>query len=487
METENKLNRSIDELVGYARSRLGLADKNVDYVRNGVLDRLGVAFAYTNAACGDKKISQLLDEFTAAAIEAKLFDEGDAERVCDAVMGELSLMPEQLEDLFRSVEKKSGSKAATDMFYKYCVDNTYVKRDKLDKNPRFENSGLIITINKAKPEFRDAKKAAAGNSAFGGYPACSICHANEGFGGRAKRTLRSIELTLGGQPWFWQYSPYGYFNEHGIAVNYEHTPMHVDFGTFGRLMDFVDRFPHYFIGCNAALPRIGGSVLAHDHYQGGGEVLPLQQAAALQTVDDVKSGAKIEILDWPGTAVRIVSRSRADIESAADRVRAAWESYDAPELGIIHADGDGIHNAISPTVVKTDRGYEMTVILRSNITSEKYPDGVFHAHPEFHVIKKESIGLIEAQGLFILPGRLESELKAVADCICDNGKLPGELRDYEFIYGEIVALCNGKRDRKSVERAISAELGSVCYRILENTAVFKDKKQLAQFINTHVL
>ncbi len=478
----NRLYESIDRLVDYARHKLGLTEKNADYARNGVLGILGVAFPSTGACAENKSIAELLAAFSDEAIKAGLFERADAEKYCDAVMGELSLMPHAIEEVFTYLENKEGSAAATSMLYEYCVNNNYVKKDKLDKNPRFEQDGLIITINKAKPEFRDAKKAAAGNSVGGGYPACSICHENEGFGGRGKRTLRTVDLELGGQKWFWQYSPYGYFYQHGIAVNYEHTPMHVDRATFGRLMDFADRFPHYFIGCNAALPRIGGSVLAHDHYQGGGEVLPLHKAGAKYSLTYEKTKTLVEVLDWHGTAVRVVDRSRENITEVSDKIRAAWVDYDDPALGIVHEDGDGIHNAISPTVVKTARGYEMTIILRSNITSKKYPDGVFHAHPEFHVIKKESIGLIEAQGLFILPGRLETELAEISECICDGKKLPAALSDYEFIYGEILSLCGNKRDKKSVDDAVRRELGSVCTRILQNTAVFKTHEETLTFV-----
>lgn len=481
-----KLYESIDRLVNYAKLKLGLNDKNADYVRNGVLDLLGIAFAPV-AARPDGGISDMLNEFVEHATKAGLFAREDAEKYCDAVMGILSLSPSELQDRFYAVETTNGSAAAVDMFYTYCVDNNYVKKAQLDKNPRFESDGLIITINKAKPEFRDAKKAAAGNAVSGGYPSCSICHENEGFGGRSKRTLRTVDIYIGGQKWFWQYSPYGYFYQHGIAVNYEHIPMHVDRGTFGRLMDFADRFPHYFIGSNAALPRIGGSVLAHDHYQGGGETLPLHKATARCVVKDKKTGAEIEVLDWPGTVVRVVSGSRDVITDVSDRICKAWVSFDAPELGIIHADGDGIHNAISPTVVKTARGYEMNIILRSNITSAEYPDGVFHAHPEFHVIKKESIGLIEAQGLFILPGRLESELGELCDCICNGTDLPERLSDYKFVFGEILELCGGKRDRKTAETAIKNELGSICRRILGNTAVFKDSELTVKFLQDKVV
>lgn len=394
----------------------------------------------------------------------------------DEIYGLLSLMPSEINAKFRSLLEKNG-KEATDWFYNYCVHNDYVKKAVLDKNPRFEVGNLIITINKAKPEFRNPKKAVEGNSATGGFAKCVICRENEGFGGRAKRNLRTVSITLGSQPWFWQYSPYGYFNEHGIAVNCEHVPMHVDRGTFVRLMDFVDMFPHYFIGCNAPLPRIGGSVLAHDHYQGGGEILPMHKAGSVYTLKHKNyPDAIIEVVDWPGTVIRVVSENRNSITGLCDAIRKEWESYENRELGIIPKDKDGIHSTVSPTVVKTARGYEMSNILRNNITSEKYPDGVFHAHPEYHVIKKESIGLIEAQGLFILPGRLESELGEIEKIIVANKPLPTEYADFKMVYEEVKAIGGNVRD------AIQKELGSICSRILENTAVFKDKKQTVRFL-----
>ena len=435
-----------DGYVRYAAEHLGLDGGNAIYIKNRVLEIL--------QSCGDG-----------------IDDEAE-----DKIFGELSLLPAEINSRFHSLEKAS-SKAATDWFYSYCVSNKYVKREKLDKNPRFESNGLIITINKAKPEFRDPKKAVSGNSVAGGYPKCSICRENEGFGGRNKRNLRTVDITLGGEKWFWQYSPYGYFNEHGIAVNCEHTPMHVDGTTFIKLMDFVDLFPHYFIGCNAPLPRIGGSVLAHDHFQGGGEVLPLHRAgAAYVLANDNYPHTICEIPDWKGTVIRLVSPEREEIAKLSEAVRSAWVGYNNETLGIIAEDGEGVHNAISPTVLKTARGYEMNIILRSNITSGEYPDGVFHAHPEYHAIKKESIGLIEAQGLFILPGRLVEQLKQIEGFIARGEKLPQEYAQFAVLYGEALS-CGG-----DAHSAIMRSLGNICGRILENTAVFKDKRQTLEFV-----
>lgn len=441
--------KAAENLTAYAKENLELDERNEFYIRNRILEVLQNTEGET---LSDEEI--------------------------DEVYGLLSLMPDKIDDKFKSL-LASDSKKATDWFYNYCVKNQYVKRAKLDKNPRFDvSNGLIVTINKAKPEFRDPKKAKAGNSVDGGFCSCVICRENEGFGSRNKRNLRTVSLNLDGQKWFWQYSPYGYFNEHGIAVNCEHIPMHVDRKTFARLMDFVDQFPHYFIGCNAPLQRIGGSVLAHDHYQGGGEVLPLFKAKIKRYVK-CGDAVTVGILDWPGTVIRIIGSDRESIIDTADKIRTVWENYSKPELGIIANDGEQ-HNAISPTVIKTASGYEMNVILRSNVTSEQYPDGVFHAHPEFHAVKKESIGLIEAQGLFILPGRLEAQLSEIENAVKNGLKLCEELSDFKLVYDEVKNLVKG--GISDVRTAMQEELGSICFRILENTAVFKKEEDFLEFL-----
>ena len=480
----------IGELLSYAKKNLDLKEADVAYKRNRILEILGIDTLQECECRGDvsdEEPSAVLGGLVAACVESGLFEIYDAERYTDAIMGELSLLPSEINEEF---SKRAGTdaKSATDFLYSYCVKNNYVKKAVLDKNPRYTaDNGLIITINKAKPEFRDPKKAASGNSVKGGYPKCVICSENEGYAPRNKRNLRKADITLGGTKFFWQYSPYGYFHEHGIAVNYEHTPMHIDRDTFVRLMDFVDEFPHYFIGCNACLPSIGGSVLAHDHYQGGGEELPLQKAGIAVDISTPKyPDLKIGVIDWPGTAVRITGKNRESIIDVCEKIRSVWKDYTNEKLGIIAREGDEQHSSISPTVIKRGDTYEYSIILRNNITSEAYPAGVFHAHPEFHVIKKESIGLIEAQGLFILPGRLDEQLKAVKDLIVKGSPLTKELEEFSMIHEEIKALCGDDFSEENVGNAIKRELASVCYRILENTAVFKDNALTVAFMKEQV-
>lgn len=472
--------KEICRLADFARKHLLLDGRDVPYVINNVIDILGLqGFEYVEAECGTDDINALLDDFCRAAVAEGVFEAEDKAYYCDKVMGAFSARPSVVNERFAELAK-TDAKAAMQWLYEYCVDNTYVKKAVLDKNPRFDSNGLVVTINLAKPEFRDPNKAKAGNSVKGGYPKCVICRENEGLVSRNKCSLRTVSVTLDGKPWFWQFSPFGYFYQHGICVNTEHTPMGVNRQTFVNLMDFVDQFPFYFIGCNASLERIGGSVLAHDHYQGGGEILPLHRAKiskrlALEGYDELEMG----ILDWPGTVIRVRGTNREKIVEVADKINVYWQNYTNEAQGIVCRSEGVQHNAVSPTVVKNGNVYEMNIILRCNITSEQYPDGVFHAHPEFHVIKKESIGLIEAQGLFILPGRLVKQLADVEQCIAD-GALTEELAEFKLVFDETRKLCKGT-DAAAIHEAMQTELGSICYRILQNTAVFKTENETLRF------
>ncbi|MDV6239433.1 galactose-1-phosphate uridylyltransferase [Trueperella bernardiae] len=486
--TLRRVYEAIDALVDYARAHLELGAANEDWARNQIFGMFGLNSYEPTGARGAEHVrpDALLAEFAGALAAEGLIEDYQADAVCDQAMGYLTLIPSQLQERFAQVRDAEGGDAAMAWLYEYSIRSNYVRRAVLDRNPRFETRGLIVTINKAKPEFKDPKKAAAGNAVAGGYPRCSICHENEGFAGRAKFTLRTVPLKMGTEDWFWQFSPYGYLDEHGIAVNTLHTPMHVDADAFRQLISFVDQYPSLFIGCNAALPRIGGSVLGHDHYQGGGELLPMHTAKTWKEVQDPDHpDAGVEILDWHNTAIRVVSPDAETVVAVCEKIHDAWVSYSNPELGIIARDDEGVHSATSPTVIRTERGYEMSLILRSNVTTEEFPAGVFHAHPEFHAVKQESIGLIEAQGLFILPGRLDSELALIADAIESGADLPADLEPFRLLFDETKEALSGSTDRAAIDAAIRDELGSICERILDNTAVFKHKEQTLAWLLDH--
>lgn len=474
------VSEAVDKLIDYSEKNLELDARDSLYVRNSLLDALGCGtYAASGALWEGESVGDLLGALTDACAQAGLPAE-DTESLNDRVMGMLMLPPHAVQDRFREELEKSPEEAMK-WFYDYSVLGDYVKKEKLDRNPRYTaKNGLIITINLAKPEFRDPKRAASGNSTAGGYPACTICRDNEGYGPRNKRTLRTVPLTLGGEPWFWQFSPYGYFFRHGIAVNTKHTPMHVDRATFGRLMDFVDAFPCFFLGSNAPLPRIGGSVLAHDHFQGGQENLPLFSAKpAIPFRDDSAPGAKISVLDWYSTAIR-VEGTREEVTEVSEKIRAAWVSFRDESRSIIPYDADGIHSAVSPTCRKTESGYVMDILLRNNITSPEFPDGIFHAHPEYHVIKKESIGLIEAQGLFILPGRLQKELAPLSSALAEGKGLPAGSEAFQVVWDRLDT--SKPYTAQEAETAVFEALGDIAEHILKNTAVFKTHQETADFL-----
>lgn len=478
---------SVDALIDFAQARLDMDSRDTDWARNQLFAVFGGESYHGPGEAVERgresSVDSLLESFRRVLAATGHRDNSESDAFADVIMGILTPRPSHIQNRFADMESTSGSMAAMQWFYTMSVDSSYVKRAQLESNPRFESHGLIITINRSKPEFKNMASAAAGNAVSGGYPQCSICHENEGFAGRNKRTLRTVPVELGGEPWFWQFSPYGYFDQHGICVNRQHTPMHVNRETFSKLLDFVDRFPGYFLGCNAALPRIGGSVLAHDHFQGGGGLLPMHTAKTWFTLrDPARSDVVVEILDWPGTAVRVVSRSREHVVEVCETIRQAWVGYSNVDAGIVGQDEDGVHSAVSPSVIVTERGYEMSLIFRNNAVSSRYPDGIFHAHPEFYAVKQEPIGLIEAQGLFILPGRLVEQLDLLEDALATGFSLPESLTEFGLVWKEVSHRMKGVRDRGVIRDALHDELGSICFRILENTAVFKSKDLTRQFL-----
>lgn len=480
---------AIDELIAYAQNNLLLDEFDTDYARRAVCNILGID-SYAPQEIDNEKIEALdrpdllIGALTDVAEGLGIIDAANVPAASDMIMSALSLRPSEINDIFDSL----GGKKATDFLYDYCVKNYYVKRTALERNIRFKSGytrlGLEITINKARPEYADAASAAAGNKPAGGYPECSICAENEGFAGTGKCALRKVDIELGGENWFWQYSPYGYIGKHGIAVSAEHKPMCVDENTVIRLMDFVDQFPHFFIGCNAALPGVGGSVLSHEHFQGGEEMLPIHRASGKIKLTYPKYPlADVEVLDWYASVIRVTSQSRQVLREIEEDIRKGWEAYSDEKRGIVAEDGEGKHNAVSLTMRKISNGrYALDITLRSNVKSKKYPDGVFHTHPEFSALKKEANGLLEAQGYFILPGRIEEQMKTLNDCLVNKQPLPDDMKDFALIYNEIIKENGTEMSKVDAGIYIKEEFGSVCERILGNIAVFKTPEETAEFL-----
>lgn len=483
------VNYYITKLIAYAEKYLDLPKRDEVYVRNRLMDILGV-YDYEDASIDE--IPELPDEilqgiFALLEEQNVQFDKATlGEKLMDAVI----LPPSAFEKKFSELYKNSPE-SATEWANAYAIHSDYVKKSAIDKNIKFAGTnGLEITINLSKPEKnnKDLQKQLTVKSTS--YPKCTICRENEGYQkpGFSRRNMRTVSLKLNGKDWFWQYSPYAYFNEHGIVISVEHTPMVLNRDTVESLLDFVGLYPHYFVGNNAPLPRVGGSILMHNHFQGGKTVLPMQKSGYRSVFSnneckDVVFGT----LDWYNTALRIESNSRDDIVKTAAMIFEAWETYDNEDLDIISHTGEEKHNTASCIARKTDNGYILDMILRNNRVSERYPDGIFHAHKEYHHIKSESIGLIEAMGLFILPARLKRQLALVRDYLTGSAEYNREEQpdDMQIFIPMIDRLTQtyGVIDVNKANDVLAGELETVCQNILCNTAVFKNDERGEKALN----
>ncbi len=390
--------------------------------------------------------------------------------------------PSQIQETFR--EKYAVSpKEATDYFYKLSQDSNYIRRYRLCKDQKWKVPSIYgdidITINLSKPEKDPKAIAAAGKAKASAYPKCQLCMENEGYAGRvnhpARENHRIIPLTINDSQWGFQYSPYVYYNEHCIVFNGQHTPMKIDRAAFRKLFDFVKQFPHYFLGSNADLPIVGGSILSHDHFQGGNYTFamakaPIELPVTIPGYDDVEAG----IVKWPLSVLRIRHKDENRLIDLATHVLDCWRSY-TDEDAFIFACTDGEpHNTITPIARKVGDTYELDLTLRNNITTEEHPLGVYHPHAKLHHIKKENIGLIEVMGLAVLPSRLKQEMALLKDAILtgsDLGKDEVLQKHAEWVaeflpsYPEI----NGE----NIDEILRQEIGKVFVQVLEDAGVYK--------------
>ena len=395
------------------------------------------------------------------------------------LMGILTPMPREVRSRFDTLYAESP-KAATEWFYKFSQDTNYIRRYRIQKDLRWktvtEYGTLDVTINLSKPE-KDPKAIAAAKAApQSGYPKCQLCVENEGYAGRmnhpARQNHRVIPVTLGGQSWYLQYSPYVYYNEHCIAFNAKHTPMKIDKAAFTKLLDFVTTFPHYFIGSNADLPIVGGSILSHEHFQGGCYSFPMERAAIDREIrfngyGDVKAG----IVKWPMSVIRLTCGDKDRLIDLADRILNSWRGYTDADAFIFAQTKGEPHNTITPIARRRGDDYELDLVLRNNITTAEHPLGVFHPHAELHHIKKENIGLIEVMGLAVLPSRLKKELKDIEEAILEEKPLAGELAKHAGWVEELKARCTFTPE--NTEMILKMEVGKVFSKVLTHAGVFK--------------
>ena len=480
------IDTAIASLVAYTE-RTGLIEP---CERNWAVNTLLEALKLDSYTAPETPVSGDID---LAAVLGELMDDAHARGVLpeDSVvyrdlfdtmlMGRLTPRPAQVVEKFRTLYAQSPWKA-TDWYYQFSQDTNYIRRDRIAKDMKWvtptEYGDLDITINLSKPEKDPKAIAAARNLPASAYPRCQLCAENEGYAGRvnhpARENHRIVPITINGSPWFLQYSPYVYYNEHCICLNSEHTPMKSDRACFAKLLDFVGQFPHYFVGSNADLPIVGGSILAHDHFQGGHYTFamakaPIEQEFTFPGFADVKAG----IVKWPMSVIRISCGNPERLVDLADRILASWRGY-TDEAAFIFAETEGVpHNTITPIARMRDGRYELDLVLRNNITTEEHPLGVYHPHAELHHIKKENIGLIEVLGLAVLPARLKEELTAVADALASGADLRADERTAKHADWADGFKGNYTITADNALDVVKQETGKVFATVLEHAGVYK--------------
>ena len=474
------MNTNITALVQYGLDKKLIEPCDKAFIINQLLTPQQLD-SYEPAEVRTMPLEQILKGLTDEAVNKGIISDDITSRdLYDTrLMGILTPMPREVRRRFEELYTESP-KAATDWFYKFSQDTDYIRRYRIQKDLRWktvtEYGTLDVTINLSKPE-KDPKAIAAAKAApQSGYPKCQLCVENEGYAGRmnhpARQNHRVIPITIGGQPWYLQYSPYVYYNEHCIAFNSKHTPMKINKAAFEKLLDFVTIFPHYFIGSNADLPIVGGSILSHEHFQGGCYSFPMERAPIDRTVtfcgyEDVKAG----IVKWPMSVIRLTCPDKGRLVELADHILKSWREYTDADAFIFAKTKGEAHNTITPIARRRGADYEIDLVLRNNITTEEHPLGVFHPHAELHHIKKENIGLIEVMGLAVLPSRLKQELSDLEEAILMDMPLNGELAKHSEWVQEMKERCSFTPE--NIEMILKMEVGKVFAKVLSHAGVYK--------------
>ncbi|MDD5921911.1 MAG: UDP-glucose--hexose-1-phosphate uridylyltransferase [Eubacteriales bacterium] len=505
--------QAVTKLAAYALAAGLIEKEDIIYIANGLLKEMAM-----DSWNGTKEEVILCAEEMQSAEEGSIEDGSLLEELLNALtddavlrglaggessvyrdlfdtrlMGVLTPRPSQIIRKFRSLYAENP-KCATDWFYAFSCRTNDIRKSRVNRDLKWktatEYGELDITINRSKPEKDPKAIAAAGRAKAAGYPKCALCPENEGYAGRldhpARENHRIIPLLIGGEPWGFQYSPYVYYNEHCIVLNDRHVPMKIEGKTFERLFDFVQQFPHYFVGSNADLPIVGGSILSHDHFQGGRytfamEKASVEQALSFRDFPDVSAG----ILKWPMSVIRISGENTERLSELAGRILTAWRSY-TDESAFVFAWTKGEpHSTVTPIARKREDLFELDLVLRNNITTEEHPLGVFHPHADLHHIKKENIGLIEVMGLAVLPARLEQEMEKLKDAVLSaknsgvaNEEILSVLRADPVLSkhadwaGELLKT-HPEINSENIDEILKAGIGETFVRVLEDAGVFK--------------
>lgn len=491
--------KAIDRLIGYGLKKGLLEKEDIDYTRNKLLYTLCLPSYEGNGEvveCKEELVC-ILSDIIQYALDTGLVSDSITEqdlfdtKVMDCILGRPSEIVRKFDELF-----KESPKEATDWYYDFSKATNYIREDRIVKDVKWQADSpygkLDITINLSKPEKDPKAIAAAKKLVQTGYPKCLICRENEGFAGDmnkpARENHRLIPLTLSGENYFLQYSPYVYYNEHCIILNEGHVPMKIDRAVFLKLLEFTEKFPHYMAGSNADLPIVGGSILTHDHFQGGNYEFPMARAGLREEVqfkgyEDIRAG----VVDWPMSVIRLTGKDYKKIAELADKILGIWRGYSDEAVDVL-AESDGEpHNTITPIARRRGDDFEIDLVLRNNRTTEEYPLGIFHPHDKLHHIKKENIGLIEVMGLAVLPGRLKSEMDSLRTALLE-GK---DIREDEVLgkhadWVDEFMVKHKDFNKDNAKEIIRQEIGLVFSEVLTDAGVYKDdekgRKGILRFI-----
>ena len=486
------VNQALTALVNYAEKENLIGKEDRIYALNSVLGALSLD-SYEPEECGEPALEEIL---------ACLLDDACTRGICEdsvvfrdlldtKIMGALTPRPSYVIEKFREAYAESPVKA-TDFYYNFSRKTDYIREYRIKNDMKWvtptEYGDIDVTINLSKPEKDPKAIAAAGKAKQSGYPKCQLCIENEGYYGRvnhpARENHRIIPVTINGENWFMQYSPYVYYNEHCIVLNSAHVPMKIDRGAFNKLFDFVKFLPHYFVGSNADLPIVGGSILSHEHFQGGNYTFamakaPVEKSVEFEGYSDIEAG----IVKWPMSVIRLRGDDTVRITELAEKILNKWRSY-TDEEAFIFAETDGVpHNTITPIARFAGGKYELDLVLRNNIQTDEYPDGYYHPHPEYHHIKKENIGLIEVMGLAVLPSRLKSEMAQLREAMLEGRDISAD--ETLAKHADWADMIKAKYDinAENITDILKKEIGIVFSAILEQCGVFsRDEAGRAQFI-----
>ncbi len=489
MSTETNVCNLIADLIEYAIENELAEECDRVFLCNRICRELGVLnFVPADGREKNKDLETILTFLCDIAIEKGIIPQNtitERDLFDTHLMGILTPRPSEVQCKFSALYEKSPEKA-TDYYYHISRASDYIRTYRIKKDVKWIYRGkygeMDITINRSKPEKDPRAIAAAKTAAASSYPKCALCRENEGFAGSltqaARENLRLIPITLAGEKWFLQYSPYVYYNEHCIALSAEHTPMCIARSTFVKQMDFVERFPHYMLGANADLPIVGGSILSHDHMQGGRytfamERAPIEKELYFEGFEDVTAG----IVHWPMSVIRLRSANRESLIELSDRILCAWRTYSDPAAGIF-AETDGeAHNTVTPISRRRGTDFEIDLVLRNNLTTDEHPLGVFHPHADKHNIKKENIGLIEVMGLAVLPARLCEEMDVLAMYLAEGKDITLDERTVKHAAWVNTFALKYQFSHDNAGEILQKEIGRTFEEVLEDAGVYKCTKE----------